>query len=69
MITDDDIAMAQAQRKGSYDDMDQEMGQPDQINSNQINTTKLESKLEDMFDNMQITVMGQNDKGQDSDDF
>ena len=29
LITDDDIAMAQAQRKGSYDDMDQEMGQPD----------------------------------------
>lgn len=45
------------------------MGQPDQINSNQINAGQLENKLEDMFDNMQITVMGQDKKDDDSDGF
>lgn len=49
--------------------MDQDMGQPDQIDSHQIDSSKLENKLEDMFDNMQITVMGQDQKGEDSDDF
>lgn len=45
------------------------MGQPDQINSNQINAGQLGNKLEDMFDNMQITVMGQDKKDDDSDGF
>lgn len=66
----DEAGIAQAQqRKGSYDELDQEMGgqEPPQINSAAITSafSKLESTnpskpadLTGMFDNMQISVVG-----------
>jgi hypothetical protein len=64
-ITEDDIKQA---RKGSYDNLDQDMqDMPEQIDSsalaNAVSKLKSDPKtenLEDMFDNMQITVMGAN---------
>jgi len=59
-LTEADIKMAQ-QRKGSYDEMDQEMDAP-QIDSSavfsKLESTKPAAGLEDMFENMQIKVMG-----------
>jgi len=64
-LNEDDIKQAQ-QRKGSYDQLDQEMGGQDpstQIDSSAMASafSKLESKpnnLTNMFDNMQIAVVG-----------
>lgn len=59
-ITEEDIKLA---RKGSFDAVDQEMADiPEQIDSSQladaVQKLKGGDKLEDMFDNMQIQVMG-----------
>lgn len=66
-LTEDDIKQAQ-QRKGSYDELDQEMG--GEAPSTQIDSSALASALAkqdnpktgagltDMFDNMQISVVG-----------
>ena len=50
--------------------MDQDMGAADQIDSSkQFNPAKLEDKLENMFDNMQITVMGGGNDNKSADQF
>lgn len=75
-ITEEEIKAAQ-QRKGSYEEMDQQMDET-QINSSTINSvfSKLEStkpktddKLTDMFENMQITVVGRENQADNNSDF
>ena len=68
-LTEDDIKEAQRNRKGSYDEMDQDMGAAEQIDSSKFNPAKLEDKLENMFDNMQITVMGGGAYNKSEEDF
>ena len=67
-MDENDIKTAQ-QRKGSYDELDQEMGgqePPNQIDSSALASafSKMESSkpenLANMFDNMQISVVGGN---------
>ena len=50
-LTEDDIKNAKSQRKGSYDEMDQDMNAP---KDDQINSGLDKNALENMFDNMQI---------------
>lgn len=67
-ITENDIREAQNMRKGSYDEMDQDMPDMPQIDSTQLNEQIMKMKeandpkkgkdLQSMFENMQISIVG-----------